>query len=95
LYKVEKHQGKTTTRQETLDGKTWEVAAGEGNYIHTPFGRLHLLFAMCAGLWRWFRAGKLQQLQSKLTNSKMMLLKNTCQTHIPIVAAAATMEEKP
>jgi hypothetical protein len=70
LYKVKKHQGKTTTRQETLDGKTWEVAAGEGNYIHTPFGRLHPLFAMCAGLWRWFRAGKLQQLQKQIDKFK-------------------------
>jgi hypothetical protein len=34
--KSKKHQGKTTTRQETLDGKTWEVAAGEGNYIQPP-----------------------------------------------------------
>jgi hypothetical protein len=33
----------------------------------------------------------------KLTNSKVMLLKNTCHTHIPIVAAAAaaTVVEKP
>jgi len=70
LYKVKKHQGKTTTRQETLDGKTWEVAAGEGNYIHTPFGRLHPLFAMCAGLWGWFRTGKLQQLQKQIVKLK-------------------------
>jgi hypothetical protein len=35
--------------------------------------------------------------KSKLSNSKMMLLKNTCHTHILIVAAAAaaTVVEKP
>jgi hypothetical protein len=41
------------------------------------------------------RQANFSNCKSKLTNSKMMLLKNTCQTHIPIVAAAATMEEKP